>query len=335
MGPSVDRAHAYGAWGEIAGCLASGVGRRIPLDRHAPYVEYFVDDHAARVGLRIEIRPGDRLPSSPMAAIRVAKVQQDGRRLTELSTTESELFRDFHDLPAGVAEHVREGTAPTLALTQTLRSWSELPARIGGLPAGERLGLLGELHVLERLATVYGWSTAVVAWRAGAGEEHDFGLPDADLEVKTTSLERRVHHIGSLTRLVPTPGRELLFCSLQFTRGGAAGTSLAERIGGVRKRIGSEAPAVSESFEEALRSWGWLPEHARLPDERWVLRTPPLMLVVDAAFPRLTPDLLDLPVAVRSRLVALSYRIDVSDMAPAGGAVASLFSDVAQGGFEG
>ncbi|GAA4991440.1 hypothetical protein GCM10023205_74390 [Yinghuangia aomiensis] len=335
MGPSVDRAHAYGAWGEIAGCLASGVGRRIPLDRGAPYVEYFVDDHAARVGLRVEIRPGDRLPSSPMAAIRVAKVQQDGRRLMELSTTESGLFRDFHDLLAGVAERVRAGTAPTLALTQTLRSWSELLARIGGLPASERLGLLGELHVLERLATVYGWPTAVEAWRAGAGEEHDFGLPEADLEVKTTALERRVHHIGSTTQLVPTPGRELLFCSLQFTRGGAAGTSLAERIEGVRKRIGVEAPAMFEAFEAALRSWGWLPEHARLPDERWVLRTSPLMLAVDAAFPRLTPDAFDLPVAVRSRLVDVSYRIDVTDMAPAGGAVASLFSDVARGGFEG
>ncbi|WP_436775774.1 PD-(D/E)XK motif protein [Yinghuangia sp. YIM S09857] len=332
-GRAYDMTGSYGAWAEISHCIDVGEPRRIPVDTKDPHVEYFVGSDGERIGLRVEVDAEMRLPTSPLAAVKLAKVVQGGKRFMEISTVERELYRDFHDLLSGVAERVRSGANPVAAWGATVRSWNELLTRARTRSLTQELGLLGELFVLERLAAGYGWQLAVKSWRGSADEEHDFGLPDVDIEVKTTASERRVHRISGLTQLATTGDRELLLCSLQFTRGGASGRTLTSCIAALRAQIDAEAPAERDHFEGRLIAYGRLDDREQADEESWALRTRPAAYVVDGRFPRLTPDLLALPPEVRSHLVDVTYRIDVDNLACATSEVAQLLSASQQGEF--
>ncbi|MFT2019566.1 PD-(D/E)XK motif protein [Streptomyces sp. 796.1] len=304
-------------WATVAGYVDDGTPALIPLAGE-PRIEFFVDAYGARTGLRIALGPTDRVPLSGLTAVVVRPVEAHGRRMLEVATAERSLFRDFHDLLQGIADRVRrEGYGPARAFTETLASWTELLARTRRVGEEQRIGLLGELYALEWFAHHVGWPVALTSWRGPDSEEHDFGLPEYDVEVKSTAGERRVHSVRGTTQLVPTGNRPLWLLSLQFTRGGSAGHSLGERVREVREQVAQHAPELSQRLTELLARCDWLGPLAAAPDpERWSLRSAPLVLsAADPRVPRLGPQALAaLDGEARQRLVALSYGIDLTGL---------------------
>ncbi len=137
-------------------------------------------------------------------------VHISGSRHVQLEVKDPDLFTDAYPVLCAVADRVQlDGQTIGTAISSTLRQLGHLLRAEDALSREAETGLVGELALLTGMIGVYGPADAVKTWRGGHGEEHDFGLPGVDLEVKTTISERRVHWVSSLTQLVPTGDRPL------------------------------------------------------------------------------------------------------------------------------
>ncbi|MGW3266563.1 PD-(D/E)XK motif protein [Streptomyces sp. NPDC001056] len=245
--------------------------------------------------------------------MRIDTILHAGRRMVRLRTPEPELLRDFHDLALSVADRIVIGGRDLArAFEETVHGWSALLGRARGLSLERRLGLHGELAVLVRLAETAGWRAALDAWVGPTGEEHDFALESADLEIKTTASERRRHAVHGLGQLAESPGRSLWFASLRVTRGGTGGRTLGESVKAARDAAAAESIASRTRLDRLLSTTGWDPDQP--DDERWTPRDNPLVLRA-AGMPRLTPG--DLPNAANGRIDGVTYIVDVTGLPPA------------------
>ncbi|GGR35281.1 PD-(D/E)XK motif protein [Streptomyces netropsis] len=295
--------------------LASGRGVSFPLAGPAsPRVDYVVTDDRD-IALHLQLGPRQRLPRSPHPLIRVEEIAHRGIRMARLRTTQRELLRDFHDLLCAVADRVTvDGRTPEQAFGETVRAWRALLDRPRELGAEKRIGLIGELAVLTNLARFDGWASAIESWKGPLSEEHDFSPAGYDVEVKATASEKRVHSIHGLDQLTPTPGRPLWFVSIQVTRGGRDGVTLSNCVESVQREVAEQAPAALDRLDLLLHRLS-LP-HGR-DDERWRLRSKPLVISVDSLFPRLDRSVLDkLPDGAADRIDTIDYRIDITGLAP-------------------
>lgn len=210
-----------------------------------------------------------------------------------------------------VADQLQQGEDMARALHVALAGYRDLLARTPRLSEDEEIGLFGELIALGRLITNLGEDAALAAWLGPRSEEHDFVLPDGDVEVKTTKADRRVHVIHGAGQLTPAPGRPLHLMSIQITRAGAAtrGRTLPEVIEDIRGRL----RRGRTDFDGKLDSLGWDGRRAEsLYTTRFILRSEPAFYAVDDAFPAITAAglarILQRPELVR----AVAYRIDVT-----------------------
>lgn len=200
----------------------------------------------------------------------------------------------------------------TTAVLTTLADFRELLEGTSGLSSDREVGLFGELTVLDCLFSTVGGSHAVAAWRGPSGDIHDFDLGIGDLEVKSTTLEKRVHWIGSLSQLEPTPGRPLWLLSVQLGTGPGESATIAELIAKLRSRL---AGANLDAFDRRLQAAGWRDRFSAGGLRRFRLRSTPLLLPVDAEFPALTQDRVAAAGMPLSRLREIAYSIDVTGLA--------------------
>lgn len=290
------------------------LGKRQPVPfrlRQSPRVEYVITDDSS-IALYLELGPRQRLPRSPLPLIQIDEISHQGLRMARLRITQSHLLRDFHDLLNAVADRaISHGRTPEQAFLETVRAWSALLDRPRALGTEVRIGLLGELAVLNSAAAVTGWQKAIESWKGPVGEEHDFGLPGFDVEVKTTGSETRHHTIHGTGQLTPNPDRHLWLVSLQLTRGGSNGRTFSACADAIRAQLTEHAPSCVDIFDLQLAAAGWNPE---LPDdERWSLRNDPLVLAADSSLPRIDDSVLAaLLNQLRSLIDQVQYRIDVS-----------------------
>ncbi|MFW6695836.1 PD-(D/E)XK motif protein [Streptomyces sp. MAR4 CNX-425] len=301
------------AWSTIEERLAEGMGVRYPLSSGArPDVQYQIEGGGDGISLLVGLERTQQPPRSPLAAVRVEPVSHEGRRMARFSTTRPELWRDFHDLLMAVAERiVVHGCTLERAFDLTVHAWSALLNRPHALGAQRRIGIHGELAVLQRLAERDGWAAASAAWVGPHGEEHDFALAHCDLEVKTTASERRCHTIDGVGQLQEAPGRRLWFVSVQLTRGGRGGRTLSESIEAIREAAAASDLRATQQLDDALASLGWNPDQP--DDERWTVRSEPLALHAEA-MPRLTLDML--PTTQSGRIATVIYDVDVTGAQP-------------------
>ncbi|GAA4411468.1 PD-(D/E)XK motif protein [Actinokineospora soli] len=290
--------------------LASGVPVVLPI-RGVPESFVFIEPLKPELGLRVEVQAGTPTPETGLRNINARTARRGDKLFLEVVVTAPTLFRDAYPVLCSMADRVQvDGLSPVAALRATLDKMSALLVAPDSMSREREIGLFGELVVLGGLLAAVGPDAAVAAWRGGLAEEHDFGLPTSDIEVKTTSSERRAHWIESLTQLVPTGDRPLWVVSHQITPAGAGdGRTLPEAVDALRETLGHGDPRTR--FEQSLIGSGWRDEDRERLTTRWTRRTESRAFRVTDDFPRLTPEGLRTGGVPLDRIPDVRYRIDL------------------------
>jgi hypothetical protein len=280
----------------------------------APACDVLVESGGRRLALRIHVAAAaeERLPF--FAAVECLRVGTAQKSYVQLSCTDSQHYQEFYAFMVSVADRVQLQQLPVdEAITDAADTVRELLAGGTALPLERQLGLWGELWTLNEVASRTTWKIAIEGWIANgdSNEEHDFALAGVDLEVKTTNLELRHHHVSSASQFQPKHNRELFVMSLQLTAGGASGTTLTDAVQAAR----NAAPkSVANKLEKTLKAVGWRDEDGDRYSTRWVHRNKP-MLIDATELPRLQVTGPNQP-----RLRSWSYVVDVAGLGePAAG----------------
>jgi hypothetical protein len=297
-------------------CLRSSVPVEHPIKGQPP-ITLFIDPDRAEIGLRVPAATTDVPFETERENVRLRATHRPEGRFLEVVIDDPRLFAGAYPVLCGIADRVQiDGLSLASALASTIRLLDQLLRRDSGLALEREVGLLGELLILRSLCGLLGAADAIAAWRSGEAEEHDFAAYGIDVEVKTTSSERRTHWIASLTQMVPTGDRPLWLVSHQLTRAGAGeGRSLPEVVADVRAVVGEGETRAS--LERRLTSAGWADAYGKTIRDRWLRRAPSLAFLVGADFPRLTPALLNDAGLSLVRISDVRYRIDLTGLPPA------------------
>jgi hypothetical protein len=293
------------------------LGSRVPVVlpvRGTPTISVFVRPAKPELGLRIEVDADAHIPVTGLNNIVARLVDHEGQHHLEVVVVSSALFRDAYPVLCSMADRIQvEGMKPAHALRETLRQLASLLREPDSVSREREVGLFGELLTLAGLVANVGGPAAVGAWRGPLGEEHDFGLPSADVEVKTTTSERRAHWIDSFTQLQPTTGRHLWLVSHQLT---AAGVGFGRTLSELIDEVGSTLRGTTrDDFDAKLSSAGWSATYSMRMASRWERRSESAAFEVNDQFPRLVPDALQRAGLSVTRLIQVRYRVDLDGIA--------------------
>jgi hypothetical protein len=287
---------------EVAGDL------RLRLCHEAPDVRVFGAVAGARKEAAIVIEiAADLLPREIRAA--------SGRRL-ELIAAElpglppgrgavvvqlrDEQFEDlFEQFGACLVDEVRSQDTAAAAVHSAVRQierWRRfLERRREILSAEEVRGLIGELAVLERLMSRISPNAGLTSWKSPQRSIRDFECPDVAVEVKTyMSSSGASVRISDPLQLEPEPGIPLLLACLELSRTPKTNCTLTDHIARVSRLLVHDR-ALLEDFENALALSGFLPVHADLYSDGYVIGATHVFRVGDE-FPRIRPG--DVPAHV-------------------------------------
>src|SRR5215207_5183675 len=174
--------------------VEDGVPHIYPFPGHPPVV-LRINGAVPRLSLEVPVNGRPELQPATLVNVRSALVLIDGRRQLKVDVTGAALLLDGHQMLCAIADRIQlEGADPLVALYETLDQWREILAVRSRLSREAEVGLFGELTLVEALATLDG-RESVSVWRGALQEEHDFGFPCLDLEVKTTTNDQRIHTI--------------------------------------------------------------------------------------------------------------------------------------------
>ncbi|YCK34197.1 PD-(D/E)XK motif protein [Actinomadura sp. ATCC 39365] len=213
----------------------------------------------------------------------------------------------FCSLLADLVGHLQlPSKMPTRTLVRRLNAWRRMLTR--GLPTGltpeARLGLFGELLVLQDLMLSALGTAAVRSWVGPRQSPQDFVLGSTAVEVK--SVARKEMHSCRISNenQLDSDGLNSLFLVHQVVDQSPEGISLPELVDDLR-----EDPLIGPElswFENSLMEAGWLDSHRDnyLNDRYALVRRQ--CFTIETGFPRMTP--VDLPVGVSG----VSYFIDLS-----------------------
>lgn len=289
-----------------------------------PAISLFIDPGTPELGVRIHNVSDEELPNISLRHIDARRTWTAGQWCFDIAIVEPSLFRDGYPLLCALADRIQiDRLRPAAALRVSVRQLGLLLRPNDLLSKTIEVGLFGELLTLGGLIRHMGPKAAISAWRGGAGEEHDFGLPDLDVEVKTTATERRVHWIESLTQLLPTGSRPLWLVSHQLTPAGLdEGCRLPSVIERIRDSLDSEY--ANDAFELGLSGAGWTDDFESTCTTAWTKRTPSYAYPVANDFPRLTPGSITGPGANLAHLPEVKYQIDLTGISAASAPTGAL-----------
>jgi len=239
----------------------------------------------------------------------------------EISVADAELFPYFVSFAETVVDAIHlHGAQVVTAIGTSMRLFRRLLRDVRLIPLERIVGLLGELWVLNRLIHTRG-REAFTSWTGPRGEAHDFRVEDAELEVKTTTKQRRVHRIHGLDQLEPSVGARLYLVSLQLAAGGSASDAftLADCLDRTRKRLSKFGQ--SDPFGRIIASrYGLLREDEGRYGDAFRLRSPTRLILVDDSLPRLSAaDLVATGRPEMQRVVEVEYVLDVDGLGAADG----------------
>ncbi|MFI9382227.1 PD-(D/E)XK motif protein [Kutzneria sp. NPDC052558] len=307
-----------------------------PLERPipgSPSASIFITPGAApEAGLRVACAAGAQASPIDLEHVKTRSVRRRGEDYLEIVVSRADLFLEAYPMLCAVADRIQvDALSFDEAVGRTLRRMGQLLRRESALTTEQEIGLVGELLVFLGLANELGATEAARAWHSDSLEEHDFSVRDTDIEVKTTSGERRTHWIQSLTQLVESPDRPLWLISHQLTKtSDTAGWRLPKLIERARQAIGSGV--VRDAFEAHLFGAGWREDYEETCRTHWTRRAPSLAFLVKESFPRLTADMLHAAGASMDRVQEVKYKLDLSEVLADAPSLGYLQSALTYGG---
>lgn len=204
-----------------------------------------------------------------------------------------------------------------LSIKSSIKAIRAFLQELDVLSTERALGLMGELLFLKSVIAGHGLRKGLESWMGPPKGEHDFSLPDAEFEIKTTRSERRVHRISSASQMKPSLERKLYLVSIQLTEAGPGDRAftLPSLINSVRDEIGES----SNNFEQYLYEAGWRDWFEDVFTQNYQFRDEPHAYLVDESFPAITKDLI-LDVVSNGDLVeSVVYKVDVGGLSPTPG----------------
>jgi hypothetical protein len=192
-----------------------------------------------------------------------------------------------------------------------IRAWQQFMSRAGGALSPEaELGLAGELECAASLIAA-GMSPGAVmeGWKGPLDGLQDFELGSGAIEVKSSlAVAGFPATILSLEQLDDAIRQPLFVCGCRFVLGGE-GSTLPQRIASMRMLMTDDSAALA-LLETGLIHVGYVDADSNFYT-RGLVSGPPRFLLVDAAFPRLTPG--TVPAGIRHA----RYEIDLDAVAGA------------------
>ena len=282
-----------------------------------PRIEVFGDGVGNRIGVLIETKPSETLPTAlqQLTFISARQVVAAGRPYLELATTSGTLFRPFYHFVTAVAERVSaEGDGTIEAVELELGCFTELLREQPGLGAERQIGLLGELLFLQRLMSARG-PEAVNSWIGPSHEPHDFRVGKNEFEVKTTVKAQRIHTVNGLEQLLPSEGCNLSLVSVLLgPPGGDSGVSLNGKVQEILEVLAPHA-RLSLHFRQQLETNGYLLTDSDRYARRFVLRRPIGLVRLNEAFPAITRPMVRNALGDQAtRVEALWYDVNVEGL---------------------
>jgi hypothetical protein len=170
-----------------------------------------------------------------------------------------------HELAKAVALLGRD---PRKAVESTIKRWRAFWSSAGKpLTFEEKLGLFGELYLLNRLLIPRLGTTAVSTWKGPLGERHDFQAHCWHIESKVTTKTAPIFRIHGHDQLTPPERKQLLLFCLFASKETGAPDSIEKEVDSIRALLRSDPSALGE-FDEALVAIGWFsseePFHLRV-----------------------------------------------------------------------
>jgi len=225
----------------------------------------------------------------------------------------SEIHYEAYSFLEAILDYLRSGASFRKAVSDALSGQAELLSKRTPLSPEKQAGLWGELDVLEHIIPILGEVKALEAWLGPLAQEHDFGLPHFEAEVKTTTTNARKHIIGSATQLERSPERPLYLISIQLTAGGAGewAQTLPEKVEAVRKLLDT----TRRTFDTHLVTGvGYHDEDEDLYRHSFQLRSIPRAYLVDDDFPAITQPRLDNVLPKPALVSDVRYTVDVTGL---------------------
>lgn len=312
--------------------LLAGVHSVVPISGSPP-VFLVIDPEHSRISVRTPTAEDTVLPMA-FRRISTRVIVADDERWAECAIDGDDVLLDAYPVLLAVIDRIQlDGLTFNDAVADVISSYRRLLQSLGRLNDQEEVGLTGELLLLRRLVDQLGDHQAVLSWRGAEDEEHDFDIGGTDIEVKTTTSERRRHWVSTLTQLVPTGDRPLWVLSIQLTTAGSEGMTLSQLIQHLRTVIGSGSARLE--LERRLAARRWDDGQADLYIRRFRLRNPPAGFLVDTSFPAITPATLHSAGLPLERIVRVTYQIDLTGLSAGMNPPAALASFLSEGATQG
>ena len=248
--------------------------------------------------------------------VRMTLVLHDGDDLPIFRVLCGDLLDATRDLAPADA-HLARGL-----VLRRLGQWQEVLARRRRrrLSRNEALGLFGELVFLrDVLSGRNGLPGAVTAWRGPYGDEQDFALPGAIVEVKTQGATADARLMISSEHQLDTSSVAIFVCRQRVgERTADAGGESLDQVATALIAATADLPVVSTRLRTGLEAAGW--SEAGAHTDRWVVEHRSYYRVEDG-FPRITGA--DLVPGVER----VKYQVLVSSCAPFAVDESSVFAD--------
>ena len=191
-----------------------------------------------------------------------------------------------------------------------LGHWQQVLARRRSrrLSRQEEIGLFGELLFLRDVLSIrMGFATAIGAWRGPYGDEQDFALPSALVEVKTQGASSDARLMVSSENQLDTSSGPIFLCRQRIAMAPAsAGESLDALVSQLLATT-ADLSAANVRFRTGLDAAGWTDKAGY--DQCWSVTDRTFFCITDG-FPRIVPTDL-LPGVSRVR-----YQVSIADCLP-------------------
>lgn len=250
-------------------------------------------------GLEVSVRDFRRPGSTPLRYFDIACADPSGSSAFDLLG--ADLLAALRDSRDPVPKTVSD------VLARWRRFWTPSSSEL--LTPEEQRGLFLEmLFMVEWLIPFMGAPSSVASWRGPYGSPHDFVLPGASVEVKSTISPSRKHKINGFTQLDPLPSSKLFLFSSRLSEIPAGVSSLSRMVDRTQVLL-SPHPASLELFESALLAAGY--DHRRSHEYSTPLSAiDPALYAVEENFPRLSSS--SLSRGIPAGVVEVGYTVDLS-----------------------